>query len=379
MVRPMRIDDMIAVVSIPRQAPATSFVLHAPLELMARTILMPHVAVDGRDEAGARLVEMCAAYEASGDPVPPPRPVDGIAADLAPLLVAAIGSGELDDVDRYAAALGARSTPSEIRRLLAPAVVRSLGAAGHASILLYLLPRLPAGELLRGPARELARNPAWQIGWIEETGSTGRRASLGDALQQVPMLGLPGSDFIYPVVAQAEGSGIAAKVLGDVVNMDVASAGVELSRAAAWSMLHEGPEHAPYGWTHCLTIPQAVIGMPVAPRVAVGVAATYVVAFRAALAERALVPGYRPDRPDHDLSLDEAIATSPERAAAAAWHGDPTTVRTTLATRASAHADAHYVKYTLACFDAARADPVESQLYLAAAASLAGWWATRDA
>jgi hypothetical protein len=47
----------------------------------------------------------------------------------------------------------------------------------------------------------------------------------------------------------------------------------------------------------------------------------------------------------------------------------------TLATAASHHHDAHLVKYTLACIDAAASDPEQRRLYLAAAASLSGWWA----
>ena len=46
-----------------------------------------------------------------------------------------------------------------------------------------------------------------------------------------------------------------------------------------------------------------------------------------------------------------------------------------LATRAALHHDAHLVKYTLACFDAATADPGRRRLYLSAAASLSAWWA----
>jgi hypothetical protein len=49
-----------------------------------------------------------------------------------------------------------------------------------------------------------------------------------------------------------------------------------------------------------------------------------------------------------------------------------------LATRASVQRDAHLVKYTLACLDAAAADPDRRRLYLGAAASLVGWWAQLD-
>ena len=63
---------------------------------------------------------------------------------------------------------------------------------------------------------------------------------------------------------------------GDVRRVRAASC----SRIAAWSMLQEPPDYAPYGWSHCLTMPQAVMGIAGdgvdVPRVT-AVAATYVV------------------------------------------------------------------------------------------------------
>jgi hypothetical protein len=50
-------------------------------------------------------------------------------------------------------------------------------------------------------------------------------------------------------------------------------------------------------------------------------------------------------------------------------------ITTELASRAAVHPDAHVAKYTLACFDAAQADPDHTRLFLAAAAFLHGWWA----
>ena len=45
--------------------------------------------------------------------------------------------------------------------------------------------------------------------------------------------------------------------------------------------------------------------------------------------------------------------------------------------RAAIHEDAHFAKYTLACLAAAERDRPQRSLYLAAAASLAAWWAQR--
>ena len=60
-------------------------------------------------------------------------------------------------------------------------------------------------------------------------------------------------------------------------------------------------------------------------------------------------------------------------------HLDELTIVSQLATRASVQRDAHLVKYTLACLDAAAADPPQRRLYLAAAASLVAWWAVAGA
>ena len=149
------------------------------------------------------------------------------------------------------------------------------------------------------------------------------------------MLGMPGSDFIFPIMNQAEESGIAAKLLSGVMAsvVDVRIARQELSRIAAWSMLQEPPDHAPYGWSHCLTMPQAVMGLAgngASPRTAVAVAATHVVGFRAALGRRHLVATYAPDAPETP-ELHEAIAAGPEAAAAASCG----TRRTPSSTRSS--------------------------------------------
>jgi hypothetical protein len=200
----------------------------------------------------------------------------------------------------------------------------------------------------------------------------------------VPTLGVPGSDFIYPIMNQAEESGLADKLLRGLIGEqpDVPAARRDLARVAAWSMLEEPADHAPYGWSHCLTMPQAVLGLAgrgASPHTAVAVAATHVVGFRAALGSRALDGDWTPAAPA-TTDLAEAIEAGPEQAAATAWHTpDEGThgVVAELATRASCHHDAHLVKYTLACLDAAAYDPDQRRLYLAAAASLSAVWAAQ--
>ncbi len=312
------------VLAPPRFAPADSFVLHAPLELLARAGLLGYVRPAAREGARERIVWLAAQYEAAGDPVRAPAPATFASLrDAALALVDALARGELDDVDRIGFWLGTHATPLELRELLAEPVIPSLAAAGHAGILFWLFPRVaPGGDvtgaIIRGPLRELARQPEWQLRWFEQVDHADDVAAsieLVDALLDVPILGVPGSTFIFPIMHQAESSGVAAQVLAAAVSgdIDVRESRRAIARVAAWSMLQEPPEHAPYGWTHCLTMPQAVMGLAgdgADPRTALAVAATYVVGFRSALGQHRLDPTAVPE-PAPDGTLVEAIEAGP--------------------------------------------------------------------
>ncbi len=204
---------------------------------------------------------------------------------------------------------------------------------------------------------------------------------LFEAIGAAPSLGVPGSTFIHPLMSQVD-EGVAAGVVGPVTGVAGAELSRALLRAASWSMLLEPPDHAPYGWSHCLTMPQAVLGLSDAmpdPSLALAIAATYVVGFRAALARQPL----RPVVPqDPGLPVAVALAEDPRTAAGAVWHapaGADQEIIVELATRAATGHDAHLVKYTLACLDAAADDPLHRRLHLAAAASLVAWWAAEPA
>ncbi|MDQ3106996.1 MAG: hypothetical protein M3Q68_04245 [Actinomycetota bacterium] len=378
------------VIGRPKAAPADSFVLHAPLELLARGALLRQVEPHQRDAIRRRLVWLAASYNEAGDELAQPRLAAVESPEMAASrLVAALEAGDLDEVDRWSAELARTATPTELRRLLGAPIAASLAAAAHASIFLYLLPRVHdtpggLGTMLRGLARDLARHPDWRLRWFDDPGEIGVGPSLEEQLLAVPMLGPVGNNFIMPIMRQAEDSGIAAVLLSGVVDgrpLDVNLIRRQLSRIAAWSMVQE-PSHHAYGWSHCLTMPQAVIGLAggsVDSRSAVAVAATHVVGFRAAMGQVALLSDFSPD-PVAAADLDEAIAGGPGSAAAFAWfaaRGPASTLKTELAARAGRHHDAHYAKYTLACFDAAEADPEQRALYLAAAAFLAGYWALK--
>jgi hypothetical protein len=378
------------VLAIPRAEPADSFVLHAPLELVARAALLPFVAPAQREQARRQISNVAEEFEDFGPPVSEPA-ADGFDSveDAATRLLAAIGWGELDDVDHAARWLGRAATAVELRTLLAPDVVTRLAAAAHAPIFFFELPRIAprgevTGELLRGLARELGRAPSWQLRWIDELAPEPDAGpdAMFEALASTPLDHEPGATpFIYPVMSRVDEQRIALTQLRAVVGgEDMRARAHAVLRAAAWTMLLEPGDHSPYGWSHCLTMPQAVLGLgldgAINPNVALAVAATYVVGFRSALAVNALEPVFPTEDPG--IPVHEALDAGPVIAAASVWHHhEPTNdaIVSELATRASVQRDAHLVKYTLACLDAAASDRSHQRLYLAAAAYLVGWWA----
>jgi hypothetical protein len=144
-------------------------------------------------------------------------------------------------------------------------------------------------------------------------------------------------------------------------------------------MLQDDPTFAPYGWTHCLTLSQAAIGVRhrlADPVRAAAIAATYVVAFRAAEGAHTIDAGFEPARTGGTAFA--ALDAQPSVAAGAVFHASDEeldAIVPELAARGGSHDDAHMAKYTLACFDAAASDPAARRLYFAAAAYLGAWWA----
>jgi hypothetical protein len=297
-------------------------------------------------------------YAAAGDPVDDPAPatvLDEVTA--AERLLAAIGAGDLDEVDSLAVALLTGRSAHALLGLVGEGLVTSLAAAGHAPIGFALLrrvqPVLPS-TLLRGALRGLAARPEWQVHWHHEVDGVGHPTALYHAMRVAPMLGSPGNDFIHPLMSQVQDSGVAASLLGPVLSdrFDVAAAAQVLARIATWSMVHDNPEQAPYGWSHALTMPQAVMstaGAGVTPRAALAVAATFTLGFRVAHGVVELPETIRPGE-----GPDATIAE--------------------LARAASLHRDAHLVKHTLACIHAAADDPTFAPLHLRAAERLVRWW-----
>lgn len=338
-----------AVVDIPKQAPPDSFILHAALELLARAVLLDRVPTDRHEQARQRLQWLAATYAAAG-PSADEATLAALDADI--------------DIDR---------------------LVPSLAAAGHGPILLSLLPRVAGVDAAFGAraiAAELARYPDWALSWQHHRTRHGEAdGDLAERLRAPRSPGDPGSDFIYPTMHLTEASGLAAEVLdGPLVGLDVTRAREQLLRVAAHSMLQDDPDRGPYGWSHCLTMPQAVLDVADRcsdPGAAIAVAATYVLGFRSTLGKVTLDPTWAPARPAATAPPIAALTGAPRGAAAAAWWASDTDlaeIESELIAYAAVHPDAHLAKYTLACLDAAVADPGAGRLYLAAAAHLGAWW-----
>ena len=130
-----------------RRNPADSFVLHAPLELMARTGLLRYVEPAARVRARQRIVWLAASFDAH-EPVVDVAAEDAAAGTTpsARWLRDTLAAGDLDEIDRLAVTLAAGTSAAELVDRRSDLIVARLSAAGHGSMFLYPLPRLLAAH-----------------------------------------------------------------------------------------------------------------------------------------------------------------------------------------------------------------------------------------
>ncbi len=123
-----------AVISIPKQEPANSFVLHAPLELLARRALLRFVPPDRRAAVRERMIWVAAKYEGASAPIEPPAEpsFDSPAAAVGALLDATQHQ-DVAGVDSAASWLGIHASTDEVMAL-AESIIDDLAAAGRANI-----------------------------------------------------------------------------------------------------------------------------------------------------------------------------------------------------------------------------------------------------
>ena len=381
-----------AIVARPKQT-ADSFVLHAPLEILARYRLLALVAPDQRELARLRLVSVARRYATTGQPAP----TDATLANCADVeaLLAAIEAGESDRAQALGAALAEALPPDGLTSALATPVLQRLGAAAHGHLFFYLIDRVDAAAqraaapLLANFARELATDHLEKLSWTQpgETAGPDRSldtASLENALLNSPLK--PFAGFLCPIMQAAERAGIPAAVVGGPLAGPIGPEAAEaafaaICRAAALAMIEERPREAKYGWTHAFTLPFGVweiAGAIPDQAFALRVAATYFLGLRAAVGRKRRLIG-EPDLEPRPPALPQALAKSPKTAAASAWTTAPERqdeIFALLATEASIRTDAHLVKYVLACRDAAQRDA--SPVYRAAAAYLTALWMSEE-
>ena len=383
-----RLFDLAAsVVAIPKRDAADSFMLHAPLELMARQLLLPLVAPRHRRAVRERILWVAASYARAGDAVEPPLvPAFTSISAARDALVDALSVGDLFQADTAASWLLDTASFDDVMTL-AGSTLDMLGAAAHAAIAFFLTSRLATTSrsslrLLRPVLHELAREPQFRLEWTGHADPPiGTEAQFATALANTPRLGLPGSDFIYPIVHQVDHSDLARGLIEPTVPSETAQATRATLRVAALSMLQDDPAFAPYGWTHCLTLPQGVLEilpwLP-DPHRATATAATYVVGFRAAEGRRTIDLDWSPE--PTSVEPLASLEQGPDIAGRAWFHASEASIAMDLPEligRAAMHEDAHLAKYTYACLAAAERDPEQRSMYLAAAAHLAAWWTAR--
>jgi predicted N-acetyltransferase YhbS len=363
-----------------------SFVLHAPLELLARAMLLPAVAVDARDQARRRIVTLADRYEQAAPPLVADRaPAAAAVARNTRALSDALDRRDEVDADQAARHLDEHAGAEAIAESLASTTLPVLAAAGHANIYVGLLARAAiaatTSTMLRSVIRSLVTDasapmPLPPIRVAPEMEAT---TALFDVLVEVTPVGAPPSPFIAPLVHHAHERGLVDALIRDGTFHAPPHAPRELLRFAAQAMLQGDSEQAPLGWTHCLTLAQGALRAGrLAGDAPLGtyVSMVYLIAHWGAYGIGQLDPDHVPEPSRHPLP--DALGVSPRDAAAAAWHDpDPVGTASILASAAATNHDAHRVKYTLACLDAAADDPSAEQLYLAAAAYLNAWWDLR--
>jgi hypothetical protein len=381
--RPTDADVVFATLSVPPESPADSFVLHAPLELAARSTLLGLASARALPAIIDRIDAIADDWQAYAPPLDDgiELPVD---TDPEASLRAAAAISDYLSADAAYVTLCRTTAPDRVLDLLAELTIDRLGGAAHASIFVDQIGRLreiTPNHLLAGRALLIDVVRGWdrRIEWIDAIDPDARRpdATLFEQLLDVPSPGDPGSNFIYPTMSIVDRTGLARELIAPTLaHTTVADARIQLLRLAAHSMLQDDPAQAPYGWTHCLTMPQATLNMAHRlpdPSRAVAVAATYVCGFRGTLSETAVDPTWEPEPVGPGITLANA---SPAEAAGLLWRA--TTDRPRLVQElidlAGAAEDAHLVKYTEACLTAARDDPDAAHVFHAAMAYLGAWW-----
>lgn len=357
----------------------SSLEIHAPLEVMARYLLLPLVDSRRRQAAKRNLAQAAKAF--ADVATPPPAEADERK-----------GESTRDDLaaapwPTVARALGDAMCQPQARISLATRILQQVGGAGHGQILLHHLldadlhvrrKLLPHMQMF---IRAFAEDPGTERGAVIPQLQRMLHASPG-AIDEF-LSGIPRSSVETPHTGIRRVMALGQNVA--VPDIDSAAGRVPFAAAgdacvAAARMMLTAKTDMEYGWSHCLTLSEAAWGfVDRGDDTGAIVALSYVTGFVSALG----FPGWPTVAPaatmkGHGIAaLRRALASrSPEDAVAiclgefeerdAAW--------CEIASQASAMEDAHLVKYVYAALKSASRKPEAEAIFLAAATRLLARW-----
>ena len=369
----------------------SSFELHTPLELMARYRLLPWVEGELRHTARAQMLATALDFRRIAKPFPAasgPRvertsvSVDAPWQDLA----AVLRHPRADDLQTVA-------------RQLADRILANVGGAGHGHLLLAF-----AREADGWACERLAPHLRSLVEWFASDEETDGAALLEDlqplaAAKRVEdvaafLAAVPRNSAesehggIRGIVDCARQTGFDCQVEADPYARPLPRCVAALEVAARFMLLED--DELEYGWSHCLTLPEAACTLAEGAtdggaELPTAVAVSYVAAFVSALRSGTPLPpraGTSMKELDatrqhlrNALTGDDALRAAPavalrlnEAEATSAW--------TLICSLASVRPDAHLVKYTFACLRCANRSQ-HPRLFLAAAAKLLAAWLAR--
>ena len=364
----------------------SSLEIHAPLEVMARYLLLP--LVDSRRREGARRYLAAAARDFADVAVPAIRQADDptnrvggndLAAASWPVIGCCLAATMCQPESRLN------------RQALATRVLQQVGGAGHGQILL--------GHMLNADLdvrRKLLPHMQMFIRAYREDPSTEKGAvipQLGPLLRASPaafdefLSGVPRSSVDTPHTGirgvMARGQGVEVAEIDSVDGSTPFGAAGTACVAAARMMLTAETDME-YGWSHCLTLSEAAWGfVDRGDDTGAIVALSYVTGFVSALG----FPGW-PSPVPHRLNASRGIAAlrqalasaSPEDAVAICLGASEDIAMQAwgeVVSQASDMKDAHLVKYVHAALRCATRKPEAEPVFLAAATRLLARWLAR--
>ena len=368
----------------------SSFELHTPLELMARYRLLPWVGSEFRHMARAQMLATALDFRRIAKPLP-------VKPSGAPSALA-VGA---DTPWQGVAAVLQQPTAEDLRtvaQLLGERIIANVGAAGHGHLLLAfaadadgwvrerLAPHLRA--FVEWFASDEETEGAALFENLQPLATAKRLEDVRDFLAAIPKNSAESEHGgIRGIVDRARQAGFACHVAADSGACPVARCVAALEVAARFMLLEE--TELEYGWSHCLTLPEAACTLgenatPHGAARATAVAISYVAAFVSALRGVAPLPvlpdagepaATRQDLLDA-LMGDDALHAAPT-VALRLDEAEVTSAWALICSLASVRPDAHLVKYVLACLRCANGRSRHPRLFLAAAAKLLAAWLAR--